>query len=133
MKISLLTNKPITDKLRFVKLIKSATNLNLLESKNICDELCQNLGKKMIIEITNMDSYNELKNNILNSFDHIQIYGLAYERDYKILKIGVGDKLEYVEFIKNYIISSKDDYILDHILSKLDKQELINIIKDINI
>ena len=68
----------------------------------------------------------------MNEFDFFKINGgTEWSRNYKILSLGLGDKSEYVDFIKECI--SYDKQIIDLVLSELTKDDLWDILNKIDI
>lgn len=58
--------------------------------------------------------------------------GVQFEREFKMLSLGIGEKEDYVDFISEYIKSMPYvENILDIVLSSLDKNELIEIVNEI--
>lgn len=139
--------KPATQKLAFVKLIKECSGLGLKEAKDLCDDLHKypevvrempirdwedydyttgkttpaitDFRKKFTTEIKNIDG-----KFIVNG-------GIQWERDVKMLQLGIAEKSDYTEFMKDYILNKFDNsedlltFVLDK-FSKEDLQELFN-------
>lgn len=131
------------NKLAVVKLIKDCTKLGLRESKDIADEMFDNIGLSKEIELTDpyikdgelINPYERFTSNIKNYGNFLVNGGKSWERESKMLGIGVGDIDDYCGFIIEHITSSgfeegKD--ILNLILSKLDKDTLIEIVNKIS-
>ena len=134
-------------KLKFVKLIKDVTGYGLLQSKNICDVLCSNfkdyddygtLHVPLSIEILNKESYKKLISELPDCGGKFEISGgLDWERNFKILSLGLGNEDDYINFIKEYLNNYKNSEISENILiltlSKLSKQDLQEIFTKIKL
>ena len=142
MKIKIKLLSKCENKLQVVKLIKDCTKLGLRESKDITDYLFQNIGKSKEIEL--VDPY--IKTDILitpselikeiNNFGDFKITGsISWERDVKLLSLGIGDKSDYLKFFSEYLNFNEKDFnnILDKIISKIDKEKLVEILNELNI
>lgn len=57
--------------------------------------------------------------------------GIQQERDLKILAVGIGDDVDYVSAIVEHLKVTNDSDLLSKIVSKLDKESKIEIVKDI--
>ena len=140
---------PTKQKLQFVKLIKDYSGLGLRESKDLCDSLHSNphLVYEMPIRIdfgSNTDLASLSTSGLIKKFisdlknidgQFMVNGGVQWERDIKILKLGLADKSEYSDFIKNYIFDSFEDSenILNLALSKLSKDQLEEVFNKIKI
>jgi peptidyl-tRNA hydrolase len=126
-----------------VKLIKDCSGLGLKDSKDICDELHSNPGKvvKMQVLPVSQDGTNYIKKFISElkgmSGQFEVTGGREWQRNYKMLSIGLGDKSEYVDFISQHISDnraleeSKD--LIKFIIEKLTKKEIEEIFSKIKI
>jgi len=133
------------NKVKFVKLIKECTGLGLLDSKWIADELFDSPGLyKEITLLENkinesgvvQDYYKKFTTEIQDIGDFQINGGLAWERNLKMLSLGVGDLEEYINFLTEYMsLNTLDDnkIILQKIVSKLKKKDLIEIVENIKI
>lgn len=139
-KIRLTVNGDVSSKLQFVKLIKSSTRLGLKESKDICDYLCSNKGKTVEIEIYEelevKDKFHKtipyLMENLPSCGDISFNGGKDYQREIKILSLGIGENEDYYRVIEEYL--NLNNSFINNILSKLkreDLQELINEIENL--
>lgn len=145
LKIRLI--RPCNAKLSLIKIFKEISGIGLQDAKNFVDELITIPFKDVEFEIGN-HTISDI-DNILMEFSNSRGFessddefskpyvlngGTAYERDKKILKLGIGVKEDYVEFlsdsIKNNVVNSED--ILKFTLNKLTKKDLIEIINLIN-
>jgi hypothetical protein len=132
------------NKLQVVKLIKDCTRLGLRESKDIADEMFNHIGLVKEIELVEpytregktFNPYEEFKKNISN-FGHFQVTGgLSWERDAKMLGIGVGDIEDYANFVSDYMSYNNSDenrMILEVLFSKLKKEDLVELVNQIKI
>lgn len=132
-------------KLRFVKLLKECTGLGLKESKDIADELFNSPGlyKEITLQENKIDSsgvfqdyYKKFITEIKDIGDFQINGGLAWDRNVKMLRLGLGDLEEYTNFLSEYMsLNTLDDnkIILSEIISKLKKEDLIKIVENIKI
>jgi hypothetical protein len=140
MKIRLSTTEKVTSKLMFVKILKNVTGLGLKESKDIVDYLCENPRVSKDIDIKKdfidydgsvINSVRYLREELPNCGGNILFNGgVEYERELKMLSLGIGDKDDYYSFLMDYIDINKEFII--NILSKLEKEDLQKLIKEIN-
>lgn len=141
IKLTCVEKPKPSGKLMFVKIIKMATGLGLKESKDIADSLFDNLNTSVEIELVENPEKTEglkpidyLKSNLTNCGGQIKVTGaLEWQRNYKMLTLGLGDDKEYVDFLSEYLSDYKKVDFLKMILSKLEKQELIELINKIEI
>ncbi len=131
-------------KLQVVKLIKDCTGLGLRDSKDIADEMFNDIGlvkeidlaKPYIRDGKTFNPYDEFTKNIHN-FGHFQVTGgLSWERDAKMLGIGVGDIEDYASFVSDYMSYNNTDenrIILENLFAKLDKKDLVELVNQIKI
>ena len=134
---------PTTTKLMFVKLIKDCSGLGLKDSKDICDELHSYPGKvvKMKILPTSADGTNYFKKFIseLKSISgQFEVNGgIQWQRNYKMLAIGIGDKSEYADFISEHIsdnrTSDESKKLIKFIIEKLSEKEIEEVFSKIKI
>jgi hypothetical protein len=103
--------EPTPNKLQFVKLIKDCSGLGLRESKDLCDELHKSphLVQDMPVRVSTMnetiDYSSHFKSEIKNVGGKFLVNGgIQWERNIKILKLGIGDESDYSDFIKDYIL-----------------------------
>ena len=117
---------PITSKLNFVKMVKDLTGYGLKESKDVCDDIHCASNQR---EIEVLDVENFIKQMTQNFGDYIDVYHPAYDRDLKILLVGVGDKTDYVDAITKLIEKNPDK--MDKILKRFEKEDLIEILTEV--
>jgi hypothetical protein len=132
------------NKLQVVKLIKDCTRLGLRESKDIADEMFNHIGLVKEIELADpyirggetFNPYDEFTKNI-HEFGDFQVTGsLSWERDLKMLGIGVGDIEDYANFVSSYMNCNspeKNKIILETIFNKLEKKDLVELVNQIKI
>jgi hypothetical protein len=143
--------EPTSEKLKFVKLIKDCSGLGLRESKDLCDNLHNfpNLSQEMPVRDWDLIDYNTGVKSASNT-DYLQKFvselhhingkfiingGVQWERNVKMLKLGVAEKADYSEFCKNYILGKfeNSDQMLTFALEKLSKEDLQEIFDKTNI
>lgn len=139
-KIKIKLISPAKQKLQLVKLIKEFSGMGLRDSKDLCDSLHDNphLYHDMPIDrtITIVDPVKRFTLELKNIDGQFLVNsGIQWERDVKILKLGIADKSDYSDFLKNYIFSSfeNSENILNLALSKLSKEQLEEVFNQINI
>ena len=141
--ISIKLIHPSATKLTLVKLIKDCSGLGLKDSKDICDELHLNPGKvvKMQVLPVAADGTNYIR-KFINELKEVDgmfevTGGTEWQRNYKMLAIGLGDRSEYVDFITEHISDnrtleeSKD--LIRFIIKKLTKKEIEEVFSKIKI
>ena len=132
------------NKLQFVKLIKDCTGLGLKDSKHICDRLHD--IPNIIEEITVREGVDEngvtyskkfingMKEFVLGEF--IVTGGLQWDRNIKMLSLGIADESDYIDFANEFLIDNRNlevsQTILRFALSKLSKDELQEVFNEIN-
>jgi hypothetical protein len=142
IRIQLIEKCP--NKLQFVKLIKDCTGLGLRDSKDVCDRLHDR--PDLIEEITVIDGVDE--NGITYSKKFINgmreviqgkfnvTGGLQWDRNIKMLSLGIADESEYIDFVNEFLIDNRNlevsQTILRFALSKLSKEELQEVFTEIN-
>ncbi len=132
------------NKLQVVKLIKDCTGLGLRESKDIADEMFNHIGlvkeiklaKPYIRDGKTFNPYEEFTKNIHEFGDFQVTGGLSWERDSKMLSIGLGDIEDYANFVSEYMSynnSEENKMILETIFNKLEKKDLVELVNQIKI
>jgi len=143
MKIRIKLLSKCENKLGVVKLIKNCTELGLRDSKYLADDIFHNIGLTREIELREpyirdgemFNTYKEIS-RIKDFGDFYVTGGLSWERDLKMLNLGIGELEDYSQFISEYIKFNdinETKLILENILSKLEKQDLVEIINKIKI
>jgi hypothetical protein len=116
-------------KLAFVKLIKEVSGLGLRESKDIADTFDYDINKSVEFEISNDRSIDKFRKDLENiGGQYLVNGGVEFDREYKLLTLGLGEQEDYVDFISNNLnyFSNQEDTI-KLILTKLSKEDLIEI------
>lgn len=139
MKIRLTIVEKIESKLKFVKILKEVTGLGLKEAKDIADYLCENIGKtkEVDIKVEFMDHTGKLLDSIRYLNDELTHCGgkillnggSQWQREFKMLSLGIGETEDYSYFIKEYLSTNRE--FVDNILSKLKKEDLQKLINEI--
>ena len=132
------------NKLEVVKLIKDCTGLGLKDSKEIADKMFDNLGLVRELEILEpyikdgitFNPYEWFTQNI-HRFGEFQVTGgLSWERNAKMLGIGIGEIEDYATFLSEYMSYNNIDenkMILESLFSKLEKGDLVELVNKIKI
>lgn len=132
------------NKLSVVKLIKDCTGLGLKDSKDIADLMFNNIGLVREIELIEpylkdgqiFNPYQEFTTKIKEFGDFYVTGGLSWERDAKMLSLGVGDTEDYVNFVSEYITLNnveENKLLLESLFNKLKKEDLIELVNKIKI
>jgi hypothetical protein len=132
------------NKLQVVKLIKDCTGLGLKQSKDIADEMFNKIGLVKEIELVEpylkegktFNPFEEFTTKIKDFGDFQVTGGLSWERDSKMLGIGIGELEDYLNFISEFMSYNNLDenkMILKSIFSKLNKEDLVEIVNKIKI
>lgn len=136
MKVKLLLKKDCQTKMMFLKILKNHTGLGLKDSKDICDRLHELPYRP--VEFLLDPPVDILPNEYAKSFrEELSEMGLEFdmsggtdfERNRKILMLGLGDKEDYVSFLEENLINQKD--LLKLVLDKLSKDDLKEIFDNI--
>lgn len=133
------------NKLGVVKLIKDCTGLGLRESKDIADLMFDNIG--LVREIELREPYLDKNGEIIRPFelfstkikefgDFYVTGGLSWERNAKMLSLGVGELEDYVNFVSEFMTlnnTEENKEILEVIFNKLEKNDLVELVNKIKI
>lgn len=133
------------NKLGVVKLIKDCTGLGLRESKDIADLMFDNIG--LVREIELREPYLDKNGEIIRPFelfsekikefgDFYVTGGLSWERNYKMLGLGIGELEDYVNFVSEFMSlnnTEENKEILEVIFNKLEKNDLVELVNKIKI
>lgn len=137
-KIRMRLKSECKSKLAFVKIVKEYTGNGLKDSKFAADEMFDNQKQGSTnwteLEIFNnkMPNFTELKFELSEiGADCDIVGGVQWQRNYKMLELGIGDSEDYRLFIKEYIISTSDDH-LELLISKLSDESLQEVFKEIS-
>jgi len=121
-------------KLAFVKLIKEVSGLGLKESKDIVDTFDYDINRIVEFEISRDKSIEQFRKDLKDvGGQYLVNGGLEFEREYKLLTLGLGEQEDYIDFISdnlNYFTNQEDT--IKFILSKLTKEDLIELTKKLD-
>ena len=128
-KIRLKCVEKTPSKLAFVKLIKEVSGLGLKESKDIADTFDYNINKVVEFEISRDKSIDQFRKDLREiGGQYLVNGGVEFDREYKLLTLGLGEQEDYVDFISqnlNYFTNQQE--AIKFILTKLSKEDLIEI------
>ena len=120
----------------FVKLIKNYTALGLKDSKDICDRLHELPYRpvEFFLDPPADTNPNECAKSFKEELSEIGLEfdmsgGTDFERNRKLLVLGLGDKEDYVSFLEEAMINQKE--LLTLALNKLSKDDLKEIFDNI--
>lgn len=144
MKIRFKLLSRCDNKLQVVKLIKDCTGLGLKDSKDIADLMFTNIGLVREIELCEpyvregslFNPYEQFTTKIRDFGDFELTGGLSWERDAKMLGLGIGELEDYVNFVSEYLTlnnAEQNKIILESIFSKLEKKDLVDLVNKIKI
>jgi hypothetical protein len=122
-------------KLAFVKLLKECSGLGLKEAKDIADIIFDNSSVFAEVELSEpfTDNYRKFTTEIKN-IGSFEIWGgVEWERELKMLQLSVGEVDEYVDFLSDWSFHSGDKQFFKTLLSKLDKETLVELTKQIEL
>ena len=129
----------------FVKLIKECTDLGLKDAKERCDTMHSKIGDGVFTEIHIKSGHDENGTPYIKKFtermkdidgEYVITGGVQWERNIKMLSLGIGDKSDYVDFIQEYIDCIDRDSsceIIKKIADKLSIEDLEEIFNEIKI
>ena len=131
-------------KLQVIKLIKDCTDLDLRDSKDLVDEMFNNIGltKEIVLrepyirEGEMFNTYKEFSSKIKDLGDFCVTGGISWERDLKMLSLGIGELGDYSQFISEYIKFSdieENKELLESLFNKLKKEDLVELVNKIKI
>ena len=127
------------NKLQFVKNIKELLGLGLKDSKDIVDNICNIPFKSVELEIPMNKSISDVKKLLdglswtsISSDDEISFYnyeingGVQWQREANMLKLGIGSRQDYLDFIKQSIQTNfgNSEQLLTFVLNKLSDEQL---------
>ena len=132
------------NKLQVVKLIKDCTELGLKDSKDIADDVFNKIGLVKEIEIIEpymkdskvFNPFEEFTTKITQFGDFQVTGGLSWERDSKMLGLGIGETEDYTNFVSEYMSYNnleENKMILEILFSKLEKEDLVELVNKIKI
>ena len=132
MKIYLKVIEPTSSRLYLTRLIRQSTGMSLVDSKWLCDRLNTYPFPCESINIIGEYTLSKFKQELSEIQGKFLINGDAQqERDLKILSIGIGDDIDYTNAIIDHLRLTNDNSLIEKIISKLDRQGKIEIIKSI--
>ena len=127
------------NKLQFVKNIKELLGLYLKDSKDIVDNICNMPFKSVELEIPMNKSISDVKKLLddlswtsISRDDEISFYnyeingGVQWQREANMLKLGIGSRQDYLDFIKQSIQTNfgNSEQLLTFVLNKLSDEQL---------
>lgn len=132
------------NKLAVVKLIKDCTGLGLKHSKDIADDMFNNIGLVREIDLLEpyhkdgkvFNSYDEFVSNIHNFGNFHVSGGLSWERNLKMLSLGIGELEDYSNFVSEFMTLNnieENKMLLEVLFTKLKKEDLIELVNQIKI
>lgn len=127
-------NNDCQNMLQLVKNIKEVCDLGLRDSKDIADRICQRPYKPIEFEIpTGMSTkefHDKMKYNLSFSGENATDFeingGTQWQREIKMLQLGVGERQDYLDFLKQHIQTNfgNSDEMLTFVLDKLTQEQL---------
>lgn len=122
------------NKLQFVKNIKELCGLGLRDAKDIVDRICQKPYIPVEIDIptgiSTKEAHDKIRYNLSFSGDYIIDFeingGTQWQREIKMLQLGVGERKDYLDFLKQHIQTNfgNSDEMLTFVLDKLTQEQL---------
>lgn len=117
-------------KLAFVKLIKEYSELGLKEAKDLVDSL--DYGPDVTIEFDAQDttSINQFRKDMIDKVggQYSITGGIEFDREFKLLTLGLGTEEDYVDFISENLTSFGNiNDLVRVILGKLSKEDLMEL------
>lgn len=121
-------------KLAFVKLIKEVSGLGLKESKDIADTFDYDINKVAEFEIPISKSIEQFRKDLVDiGGQYLVNNGIEFDREYKLLTLGLGEQEDYVDFISdNLNYFTNQDEAVKFILTKLSKEDLIELVNKLD-
>ncbi len=120
----------------FVKILKNHTGLGLKDSKEICDRLHELPYQPVEFLLDppvdiNPNEYAKLFREELSEIglEFNMSGGTDFERNRKLLVLGLGEKEDYVSFLEEAMINQKE--LLNLALNKLSKDDLKEVFDNI--
>ena len=126
-------------KLQFVKNIKELLGLGLKDSKDIVDNICNIPFKSVELEIPMNKSISDVKKLLddlswtsISRDDEMAFYnyeingGVQWQREANMLKLGIGSRQDYLDFIKQSIQTNfgNSEELITFVLNKLSDEQL---------
>lgn len=131
------------NKLQVVKIIKDCSIYGLKDSKDIADDMFNHIGLVKELELTEpylrdgnvfypYEEFLKIKN-----YGDFQISGgLSWERDAKMLGLGIGEIDDYANFVSEYMThnnTEENKMLLENLFTKLKKDDLVELVNKIKI
>ena len=136
--IRLKLKSKVNSKLAFVKIVKEYTSWGLRDAKDFADNLFSDFENKRDrfseLKLENPQNYSSFVNSMKDiGVDAYITGGVQWNRDFKMLSLGIGEKEDYINFISECIQSMPygENRILEMALSMLDKDQLNDIVNKI--
>ena len=138
MKVRLFLHTKCERKLQFVKILHANTRIRgygLANCKDICEDIFDNFEtgnlRNVEFEVDDKDNfYYDLRESEFSESGFTLNDGLQHDRDVKILKLGLGDKEDYVNyFIEN--IKLLDDYKISTLFNNISVYLTVDDLKKI--
>ena len=123
-----LTND-CNSKLQFVKNVKELCGIGLKESKDIVDRICLKpyipFEFEIPMGITTKEVYDKLTYNLDTNIFEVN-GGTQWQREIKMLQLGVGERQDYIDFLKQHIQTNfgNSEEMLTFVLDKLTQEQL---------
>jgi hypothetical protein len=118
------------NKLRFVKNVKDLCDLGLRDAKDIVDRICQKPYIHVEFEVpmgtTTKEVYDKLTYELAPD-NILEINGgKQWQREIKMLQLGVGERQDYIDFLKQHIQTNfgNSEEMLTFVLDKLTQEQL---------
>jgi hypothetical protein len=118
------------NKLRFVKNVKDLCDLGLRDAKDIVDRICQkpyiHVEFEVPMDITTKEVYDKLTYELAPD-NILEINGgKQWQREIKMLQLGVGERQDYIDFLKQHIQTNfgNSEEMLTFVLDKLTQEQL---------
>jgi hypothetical protein len=126
MKVNIMLRENCPTKLMLVKILKEYTELGLKDTKDICDRLHEMPYKPVEIQVKDSNAANRLKQDLLNiDLNFIMDGDKRFERERKLLTLGLGEKEDYVSFfVESGDLFDNQKEILTLALNKLSIEDL---------
>jgi len=118
------------NKLRFVKNVKELCDLGLRDAKDIVDRICQRPYTTFEFEVPMGTSTKEAYDKLTYDLEPDNILeingGTQWQREIKMLQLGVGERQDYLDFLKQHIQTNfgNSDEMLTFVLDKLTQEQL---------
>jgi hypothetical protein len=118
------------NKLRFVKNVKELCDLGLRDAKDIVDRICQKPYTTFEFEVPMSTSTKEAYDKLTYDLKPDNILeingGSQLQREIKMLQLGVGERKDYLDFLKQHIQTNfgNSDEMLTFVLDKLTQEQL---------